>query len=47
MRDVVLCGENPLREIAVDAHQLRAVAVDAHPRGDACLAHGDGFCLRR
>lgn len=29
------------------AHPLRAIAVDAHPRGDACLAHGDGFGLRR
>jgi hypothetical protein len=27
--------------------QLRAVAVDPHPPDEACLVHGDGFCLRR
>lgn len=28
------------------ARRIRAVAIDPHDRGDACLAHMDGFCLQ-
>jgi protein-L-isoaspartate(D-aspartate) O-methyltransferase len=28
------------------AARIRAVSIEPHAEGEACLAHGDGFCLR-
>ncbi len=42
-REVTLMG---LASIAAAA-QVRALSLEPHAPGEACLAHGDGFCLQR